>query len=127
MGYRITVKNRSKEISEDHIIQVAKSHLNSRKAKNGIFEVEIVGKKRIQELNRKFRDLDYPTDVLSFPVANFPLPTGRQADKEKLYGTIFLCSDIIKLNAQKSGKTFQEELDFILAHGLDHLLGIHHK
>jgi len=57
--------------------------------------------------------------VLSFPSAEFPGP-------EKLYGTIFLSCDIIKSNAEKAGKTFQEEFDFILKHGLDHILGIHH-
>jgi len=120
MTYQIFVKTRSKVILPDHISGVAKKHLKLRNAQSGVFEVEVVSQDRIRRINKEFRSLDKPTDVLSFPVAEFP---GR----EKLYGTIFLCSDIIKLNAKESGKTFKAEFDFILTHGLDHLLGIHHK
>lgn len=120
MPYQVLVKSRSKTISTEHIIEVAQKHLKFRKAEPGIFEVELVSQKRIQEINQKYRNLDCPTDVLSFPSAEFP-------GKEKLYGTIFLCSDIISLNAKDSAKTFQAEFDFILVHGLDHLLGIHHE
>lgn len=120
MSYEIIVKSRQKKPSKAHIVKVAKEHLKSRNASPGIFEVELVSSRRIREINNKFRSLDKPTDVLSFPAAEFPA-------KEKLYGTIFLSCDIIKSNAKNDGKTFQAEFDFILNHGLDHLLGIHHK
>lgn len=120
MTYQILVKSRLKVISTDHISSVAREHLKFRKAQSGVFEVELVSQNRIKQINKEFRCLDKPTDVLSFPLEEFP---GR----EKLYGTIFLCSDIIRLNAKESGKTFKAEFDFILKHGLDHLLGIHHK
>jgi probable rRNA maturation factor len=120
MSYQILVKSRFKKPTASHIIKVAEQHLKDRNAAEGIFEVELVSKNKIQEINRKFRNLDKPTDVLSFPAAEFPA-------EQRLYGTIFLSCDIIKLHAKNDGKTFQAEFDFILNHGLDHLLGIHHK
>ncbi len=119
MSYSVLVKSRYKKPSSDHIAKVVKDHLLERKAEAGIVEVGLVAKAKIHEINKKFRDHDCPTDVLSFPSAEFP-------SKDKLYGTIFLSCDIIKLNAQESGKSFEEEFDFILCHGVDHLLGIHH-
>jgi probable rRNA maturation factor len=127
MNYKILVKSRYKKPTESHIIKVASEHLKKRKVLAGIFEIELVSRNRIKEINKKFRNLDMPTDVLSFPAAEFPLPTGRQAAIEKLYGTIFLSCDIISSNARSDGKTFQAEFDFILSHGIDHLLGIHHR
>ena len=127
MDYQILVKSRFKHPTSEHIAKVAKEHLKFRKADLGIVEVEVVSKNRIYEVNKKFRKIDSPTDVLSFPAAEFPMPTGRQASQKKLYGTIFLCCDIIKLNARESDKSFEQEFNFILCHGIDHLLGIHHK
>lgn len=126
MNYQILVKGEC-SVSPQKITQVAKTHLAERKAKPGIFEVETISQNEIKKINNKYRQIDAPTDVLSFPAAEFPLPTGRQAAREKLYGTILLCCDIIRLNADKAGKTFEKEFNFILKHGLDHLLGIHHK
>ncbi len=120
MSYQVLVKSRLKNPPSHHIIKVAENHLKQRKAPSGIVEVEVVSKARIHEINKKFRKIDAPTDVLSFPGAEFP-------SKERLYGTIFLSCDIIKLNAKESGKSVEDEFDFILCHGIDHLLGIHHK
>lgn len=120
MSYEVLVKSRYKNPTSKHIVKVAKDHFESRKAEPGIVEVELVNKSKIKEINNKFRKKDYPTDVLSFPTAQFP-------SEQKLYGTILLCCDIIDLNAKESGKSFESEFDFILRHGIDHLLGIHHK
>jgi probable rRNA maturation factor len=126
IDYDILVKSRYKYPSSDSLIQIAKDHLKFRKAKPGIVEIELINQARIHQINKTFREIDRPTDVLSFPAAEFPLPTSGQPEPTKLYGTIFLCCDIIKLNALQTNKSFEEEFDFILRHGLDHLLGIHH-
>jgi len=120
MSIQVIVKSRSKFPTNSYIVRVAREHAKRRRIAGGIFEIEIVSKKRIQEINKKFRKIDRPTDVLSFPAAKFP---GRV----RLYGTIFLCSDIIKINAGNNSKDFQAGFDFILSHGIDHLIGIHHK
>jgi len=125
MGYEVLIKNYSNNPSQKHIAEVAINHLKLRKAEEGTIEIELVSAAKIQKINDKFRKIDSPTNVLSFPVADVPAP--KQKPKTKLYGTIFLSCDIIKLNAEESGKPFMDEFDFILAHGIDHLLGIHHE
>ena len=124
MGFEVLIKSKSNNLSRKHIAKVAIKHLKLRKAEEGTVEVELISTAEIKKINNKFRSIDNPTDVLSFPVADVPAPNGKS--KTRLYGTIFLSCDIIKLNAEESGKSFIREFDFILAHGIDHLLGIHH-
>ncbi len=99
-------------------------HLKSRKVKNAFVEVEIVGGRAMRVLNLHFMKKDYPTDVLSFPLVEIP---GEICSKAKHIGTIVLCNDIIKSNAKKNARLERDEFIFVLKHGLDHLLGIHHN
>lgn len=96
--------------------------LKARGKTDVILEVEIVGAKRIRTLNKKFRNIDKSTDVLSFP-----LPKNQQVPGQTILGTIFLYSGIINTNAIRLQKSFESEFEFILHHGIDHLCGIHHK
>lgn len=109
-------------ISDSDIIKHANAHLYFRKRVKCALEIDIVGIARMRSLNKKFMGRDYPTDVLSFPVANFP--TGSDYD---FIGTVVLCNDIISKQAKKLNKTFEEEFLFYLSHGIDHLIGIHHN
>ncbi len=109
-------------ISDDDIIKHADAHLRSRKKVGGALEIDIVGSTKMRSLNKKFMGRDYATDVLSFPVADFPI--GSDCD---FIGTVVLCNDIINMQAKKLNKTFEEEFLFYLSHGIDHLIGIHHK
>ncbi|MCX6809467.1 MAG: rRNA maturation RNase YbeY [Candidatus Berkelbacteria bacterium] len=97
--------------------------LKKKNVTNSILEIEIVGRKKIQSLNHKFQKKNCPTDVLSFPLSR----DQQNGDQPRLLGNIFLYSDIIKKNARQSNKSFEEEFEFILAHGINHLLGVHHK
>ncbi len=109
-------------IDDEEILSCIESHLAFRKKDSCVIEVNIVGEKKMRTLNRKFMNHDYPTDVLSFPVADFPKLSGCD-----FIGTVVLCNDIIQKQAKKLGKTFAEEFLFYLCHGIDHLIGIHHK
>ena len=102
-------------LKKNWLKQKADFWLKKRGKKNTHLEIEIVGKRKITGLNKKFLHRPGPTDILSFP-----LPS------EKLLGTIFLCSDIIKKNAREDGKTLEDEFEFILRHGIDHIVGVHH-
>jgi probable rRNA maturation factor len=121
--YQVLVKRLKDSPSEKFIENSVINQLNFRKADASLVEVEVVGLTKMLSINKKYRSIDSATDVLSFPVAEFPNTT----DQPKMLGTIFLCSDIIKKNSCEYGKTFEEEFDFMLKHGVDHLLGFHHK
>lgn len=98
----------------------AKEHLRKRGIKNASAQIQLVGKKRMRSLNKKFLSKDSPTDVLSFPLE--PIP----GEKIQNIGTIFVCNDIIKKQAKEKKISYKEEFIFLVCHGLDHLIGIHH-
>lgn len=83
----------------------------------------------IQAINNKYRDVDKPTDVLSFPMwenddGNFE--PARQWETLPL-GDIVICPDFILANAKNNNKTFRQELVLIVSHGLLHLIGRDHN
>lgn len=73
----------------------------------------------IAQLNRSFRGIDAPTDVLSFP----------NADKGKKHplGSIVISDDYVRQAALEHGHTPQEEFALLYIHGLLHLLGYDHE
>lgn len=83
-------------------------------------EISLIDEKGIQELNRQYRALDEPTDVLSFPT--FPNLTAIQEaglhSNSLLIGAIIICPE--------KATTYQESLIQLVHHGLLHLLGFDH-
>ena len=84
--------------------------------------VALVGDTAIRRLNRTWRRLDRPTDVLSFPGGEM-LPGARGP---RPLGDIIISLDTAARAAKEQGRSVGEELDRYLAHGLLHLLGYHH-
>ncbi|MFA5934612.1 MAG: rRNA maturation RNase YbeY [Candidatus Paceibacterota bacterium] len=72
-----------------------------------------IGKKKIHSLNKTYRKVDSPTDILSFPI-------------EKEVGEIFICQEIAKKKAPKFERTYINFLPFLFIHGLVHLKGYDH-
>ncbi|OQA53204.1 MAG: Endoribonuclease YbeY [candidate division WS2 bacterium ADurb.Bin280] len=122
-GLRIEIIVRVEEtdLNLSNLSKRAKKHLLGRGVKKAFAEIEIIGKARMRSLNKKFMKKDYPTDVLSFPLEKIP---GEDAQN---IGTIFVCNDIIKKQSSERGISYNEELVFLVCHGLDHLIGIHHS
>lgn len=86
--------------------------------------VSFVGPQKIRSLNRRYRKLDRATDVLSFPL----WPNRRSLPKKGLVnlGDIFVSWDDICKNAQENQVSPEVELQKMLVHSLNHLLGKHH-
>jgi len=72
----------------------------------------IVGRKKIKDLNMRFRGINRSTDVLSFEFK----------DKENL-GEVVICYEEVKKQAERQSILAQDELIFIFIHGLLHLAG----
>ena len=81
----------------------------------------ITGDVMIHELNRRFRDIDRPTDVLSFPDGD-ELPSGRV-----LLGEIVISLDAARRQARELGHDEVRELSELALHGLLHLVGYDHE
>lgn len=99
--------------------------LESKKVKSDvILGLEIVDKKEIKKLNKKFRKKDAPTDVLSFPIHEV---APKVADHPILLGDIVICYDEMKKNAKLYNTTKETEFLKLISHSTLHLLGYHHK
>jgi len=79
----------------------------------GEVSVLIAGNARLQELNRRFRRKNKPTDVLSFPRSEG--------------GDIAISFDIAAENAQRYGHHALDELKILVLHGMLHLAGYDHE
>ncbi|WII72029.1 rRNA maturation RNase YbeY [Bdellovibrio sp. 22V] len=73
-------------------------------------------KKPAQKLNFEFRGKDYATDVLSFDSME---PTSM--------GELVLCPEVLKRQAKEHKLSYQQELGYMLLHGVLHLLGYDHE
>lgn len=88
--------------------------------------IHFISPRDIQTLNIKFRNIDKPTDVLSFPVYDNLQKSKCIIDHEINLGDIFICVDIAKNQAKKNNISTNKEIETLAIHGLKHLIGIHH-
>jgi probable rRNA maturation factor len=77
---------------------------------------------RIREINREWRGLDKPTNVLSFPAA----PKEALA-KSPMVGDIAVAFETVTREAQEEGKTFADHYAHMIVHGFLHLVGYDHE
>lgn len=92
------------------------------KLHGGVVKVFFVSDEEIQQLNRNYRDLDKPTDVISlsyFEESPFP--------GEDLVGEIFISVDTAHKQAQEHNVSVKEEAQFLFVHGFLHIFGYDHQ
>lgn len=80
-------------------------------------QVIFVDNKQIHEMNKTYRSVDKPTDVISFP--------NDEVDDDSL-GDIFISIDQAKLQAKDYGHSIEREIGFLAVHGYLHLIGYDH-
>ena len=83
----------------------------------------------IHELNARFRGVDAPTDVLSFPLFDFEGDTDEPPidEMENMLGDIVLNLDRAHAQADEFGHSFEREAAFLTVHSMLHLLGYDHE
>ena len=82
--------------------------------KKGSIDLSFVGDKKMRELNKKFRQKDQPTDVLSFNYDG------------KLLGDVIISRETTRRNAARYGVTYADEVKRLVIHGALHVLGYDH-
>ena len=93
------------------------------KGKNITFTILLTNSLNIKKLNKKFRNENKPTDVLSFPF--FSLNNLKIMKEKKFYiGDIVTSYEIIHYRSKKNN--FLSEFDKVWIHGLLHLVGYDH-
>ena len=83
----------------------------------------------IRELNNKFRKMDKPTDVLSFPLFDYNGESEEPAFDELAnnLGDIVISLERAMAQANEFGHSFEREVAFLTAHSMLHLLGYDHE
>lgn len=76
-----------------------------------------VNDEKILEVNNEYLGHDYYTDVITFDYC----------EGDILNGDIVISLDTVRTNAEKFGKTYEEELYRVIIHGILHLCGINDK
>ena len=101
---------------------------NFKISRNFHFTVQSLNESESKKLNKKTFNKNNPTDVLSFPLYN-DIEAINQLDQSKHedMGDMFICRNVIKKNAEIYDKDFVEELQYIVIHGLLHLIGYSHE
>ena len=101
---------------------------NFKISRNFHFTVHSLNENESKKLNQKTFNINKPTDVLSFPLYN-DIEAINQLDESmhEDMGDMFICRNVIKKNAEIYDKDFVEELQYIVIHGLLHLIGYSHE
>lgn len=92
---------------------------------DGVFNLSasVVGLDTIHEINKKYRSIDRPTDVISFAYEDVE-------EKNELgfrdLGDILISLDVLKKQAKEFNHKDERELSFLFIHGFLHLLGYDH-
>lgn len=121
------------KISKDGIKHAVLSVLDEHKI-NGKVElgVNVVGDRKMHELNKRYRGIDSTTDILSFALED-PMPLNLQhvgfvaaPDSWLRLGDIIISYPQAVEDAALDTVSVDEEIRLLVEHGVTHLLGIHH-
>ncbi len=122
MNYEITNLT-NEEINTKDIENIIKLTSKKLKIKNSLVSIVLVDNKRIHEINKEYRGVDSPTDVISF--AFLDNETNPSIGLTNL-GEIYISLERTHSQAKEYGHSFLRELCFLTVHGLLHLLGYDH-
>lgn len=131
----------SKDVDEKNAIEVAKKILSHYLEEKEIFEdscffnetfkcisfdILFCDSTKTHEINKDYRNKDYEADIITFAIF---------ADSEEKFifdneinlGEIIISLDKVEKNAQEKGVETVQELNFLISHGIMHLLGFDHR
>lgn len=132
----VFIRDESQRLSADHL-KLAEDLLDLAQAKLGLdpeteMSLTFVDNPKIQEINRDYRKIDRPTDVISFAI-NDEMDEEDQLDLDQFedlaleLGDIFVSVDKAEEQAKDYGHSFERELGFLVVHGFLHLNGYDHQ
>lgn len=110
-----------KKIKETVIKTLLKQQINSPVE----VSVAVIGTRKMHALNKKYRDIDKPTNVLSFSQTE---GEAVMQPPDKLYlGDIVLCYPIVVDECARENSLIDDRVNELVEHSLMHLLGFHHR
>lgn len=123
----------NKQAIHSTVIEVLQHHKITSNIEIG---VAIVGDRKMHEFNKKYRGMDETTNILSFALED-PSSTSqlqhiprvgfvKAPDNVLRLGDILISYPQVVKDASQEGTSIEEELRYLVEHGLKHLLGLHH-
>lgn len=95
-----------------------------------IITVTLTTPEEIKKINKKYRNIDKSTDVLSFPMFEKDELDEKIRNKDFLYedvlGDIVISIEKVQEQAEEYGHSFDRELSYMIVHGFYHLMGYDH-
>lgn len=97
-------------------------------------DITIVDADTIKTINRETRNIDSPTDILTFPNIDIVLPYNKNnypydIDPESgnvILGEMLIARDVMANNAADYGHSVTREFAYLVTHGMMHLMGFDH-
>lgn len=126
MAFSIDIQNdQDYQINPDRLVAAAETVLNAHDVDpDSAISVVIVDDAAIQALNLQFREVDAPTDVLSFPADEPPV----EIDGEPPYlGDLIIGHPYASAQAAREGHSADDSFALLVVHGTLHLLGYDHN
>lgn len=124
---KFDIYNETKEDLKEEIKcmkDILKVAMKEEKVSNIYFTVIIVDNKTIREINKKYRNIDRETDVISFALEDKCLE--ENFTDVRMLGDIYISIDKAKEQACSYEHSLVRELSFLAVHGFLHLLGYDH-
>jgi len=112
-----------KRLIEDKIpdfINLLSKIFDISKKNNNKFSIYFASKDTIQKLNKEFRDIDAPTDVLSFNIED-------EFAGDEYLGEIICCPEILFERADTQKALYKDHFAYMILHSYLHLLGYEHE
>jgi probable rRNA maturation factor len=115
-------------IDPEHLEALTQRVLDAEALPAADVELAIVvgGDAQIQELNRRYRGVDAPTDVLSFAMLDDVSAVTSSPDTPLYLGDVIISYPRVREQAAEAKHSDREELELLVVHGVLHLLGYDH-
>ena len=115
------------EVDEQRLLRLARFILDElRIHPQAELSILLIDEATMSEYHERFMGLPGPTDVLSFPMDELRPPGDGDEPPLGLLGDVVLCPTVTAAQAAENGRTPEGEADYLLVHGLLHLLGYDH-
>ena len=115
------------EVDEKRLVQLALFAMEElRIHPQAELSILLIDPDAMAELHQRFMDLPGPTDVMSFPMDELRAPEPGQEPPRGMLGDIVICPQFTSAQAPENGREPAEEIQYLLIHGLLHLLGHDH-
>lgn len=128
MNIEVTNRQRKYRIDRQSIKKNADYILSLCRAGDAELSILIVNNRAMRTLNRQYRGIDKPTDVLSFPTPSTHRGEGMgEGEFLRFLGDIVISMEKTHAQAAERGHTPDKEFKILLTHGILHLMGYDHE